>query len=408
MKKIKLNFVRFLAALGPCLPVLFVSLQSSAGGYVGNGGDAVLCRTVETNPFSGYYSLDYLAQYQGENELITVNSLEDSLVRIENQLQKNIPELYESFKLFHSNLFNVADASQIHLWERAPFGLVDLKDEKLLTAIPENCLDSGRLSVVQAAIRVSPLVSGRPLGYYLYKYVPEVVVKLQQTNPLQVSFLIVHEWLWQYSDSVDRNRRVNYWLHSKVFQSNSRAESLKYLEGVGFVVPTLQPPFFSPASCVPDDEEYQHLIKFAENRLGFHNSFVLGYGRFFYRRQLCDSATSTCGKYDYFDSYSPLSHNYFGQSIYFELSDNKINLISRDSGSPAYQHFTCEIDFYQKKILECTEYLNSWGYPNEPTVKFNMTVGLGCFRFNAKYTQPQYGTVFNNHEQVIFVKTVTY
>lgn len=408
MKIKNLNFGRLLIIFGFGMLFLFIPFLALAGGYVGNGGDAVLCRADNSNPFSGYYSLDYLAQYQGADELIKVSSLEDSLVRIEDQLKKNIPELYESFKLFHNNLFNVADASQIHLWERAPFGLLDLKDEKLATLIPDNCLDGGRLSVVQAAIRVSPLISGRPLGYYLYKYVPEVVEKLQQTNPIQASFLIVHEWLWQHSDSVDRNRRVNYWLHSKVFQTNTREQSLKYLEGVGFSVPTMQPPFFSAASCEADGEEYQHLIKFAENRLGFHNPFILGYGRFFYRRQLCDSATSTCGKYDYFDAYSPLASQYYGQSIYFELMDNKMNLISRDSGSPAYQHFSCEIDFYHKKILDCTEYLNSWGYPSLPSVKYKMVVGSGCFRFTAKYTQQQYGTVFDDHEQVIFVKTVSY
>lgn len=387
---------------------IHIKAIAAIGGDVGNGGDAVYCQSSNNNPFSGYYSLDYLVQYQNSDDLVAANSLESSLVRIENLFKKNIPELYESFLLFHKNILNTTDTTQVHLWEKAPFGLVDLKDEKLVNLIPANCLNNGNISIVQAAIRVNSNLSGRPLGFYLYKYVPEVLQNLKMTNPVQASFLIVHEWLWQHSSSVDRNRRVNYWLHSKIFEKSSREDSLKYLAGLGFVVPSQSPPLFSAESCLPDSEEYKHLIDFSEKRFILNSPFELGRGRFFYRKHSCDSTTSTCDKYDYFDSNSVLSRNFFDQSVFVILDKDLIKVSSGVSIQSAQQHFECKIDFLNRKIQSCSQFIAPNGKPYTPAFSFNLSVGSGCLRLSSSRLDKESETTYSESEKVLFVKTVAF
>ena len=73
---------------------IHIKAIAAIGGDVGNGGDAVYCQSSNNNPFSGYYSLDYLVQYQNSDDLVAANSLESSLVRIENLFKKNIRLLF--------------------------------------------------------------------------------------------------------------------------------------------------------------------------------------------------------------------------------------------------------------------------------------------------------------------------
>lgn len=219
--------------------ITLLTLKSYAGGIVGNGGDAAYCRPSTENKFSGYYSLDYLVQYNPDEPVGTAQSIDSSLERVEKVLREKLPELADNFHEFVINVFNTTNPTKKYYWEKTPFGLVDLKDENLVTQLPKNCRVGDQTEIVQAVIRMNSTVVGLPPDKFLFRFVPEVTEQLQSSNPVQLSFLIVHEWLWNFSDNVDRNRRINYWLHSTQVDKWTREELLKNLSAIGFSVPFL-------------------------------------------------------------------------------------------------------------------------------------------------------------------------
>lgn len=193
---------------------------------VGNGGDSIECRKDAGNPFDGTYSLDYILTYRTANDnadIVPAPSWQASLERIKLLFQDKLPELSESFEDFTRNILN-ADPSQSRIWEEAPWGLVDLKDEATISLVPESCKQDGKVRVVQAVIRQKPEATPRPKRTIIYKYVPEVFKKLAAQSPLQLSFLLVHEWLWDVSKNVDRNRRLNRFF-TPISWKSSRATS---------------------------------------------------------------------------------------------------------------------------------------------------------------------------------------
>jgi hypothetical protein len=226
----------------------------NAGQEVGKGGDAVLCRASNGNQFVGHYSLDFLAQFSKDSPIANVKSLEESLNRLEGILSANLPELLQSFRTFRRDLFNERDFSRTHIWDRAPYGLIDLKDEELTVLLPENCRSGDKTSVVQAAIRLPPAVSGLPQNKFNYKFVAQVVDELLKNNPVQLSFLLVHEWLWTFSDKAERNRRINYWLHSQMTEKWNRHDWVRNVHALGFVIPNMQPPVWEYGICELDQK----------------------------------------------------------------------------------------------------------------------------------------------------------
>lgn len=236
-----------------CLVYLLVpngALQ--AGQEVGNGGDAVVCEHSQLNSFSGYYALDFLAKFDATWPVFEAATLDEALNRLEAGIAEKIPELAASFRKFRTGLFNETNFSHTYIWERAAFGLVDLKDERIAVQLPANCRNGDDIRIVQAVIRQSPEFSGLPQYRYRFSYVPEVVTELLRTNATQLSFLLVHEWLWEFSGSVERNRTINYWLHSTRLTSWSRQEWEQNVSAIGLALPGRDQSVWSENACLPD------------------------------------------------------------------------------------------------------------------------------------------------------------
>ena len=121
------------------------------------------------------------------------------------------------------------DQSRRHVWEPTDYQLTEINDEDLPLAIeiPVNCRENGKLQLVQAVIRQNPTFTGSKL--IVYKYMPKIFEKLENEKPLQLSFLLIHEFLWSISDNVDRNRRINWFFHSADFQKLSRLDVIDRL-----------------------------------------------------------------------------------------------------------------------------------------------------------------------------------
>jgi parallel beta-helix repeat protein len=212
--------------------LVFASGTAWAGQDVGNGGDIIVCEKSESNELEGYYSLDYVLTYQSLN-LEEVNSLDASLERIGELLKSKVPELYLSFREFKADVYNPSYAKK-HAWEAAPFGLIEIKDESIAVRLPDNCLKNDKINLIQAVIRLNPNYSGSETQ--IFKYMPSAIEKLNQERPVQTSFLMIHEWLWELSKNVDRNRRINRYLHSTSLTTQTSEEVFRELKGMGLTL----------------------------------------------------------------------------------------------------------------------------------------------------------------------------
>lgn len=204
---------------------------------VGNGGDAVLCEGASDNPdkgeFNGLYSLDYLLSFPGRNdELVSWSSLDEGWRELESLVIRIMPEHRRSFQDFRHWYRNEVNLRAPRLWEAAPFGLVPLEDEGMVSQLPNDCRKHGQSQIVQAVVRQDPEFSGT--SKLIYKFVPAVLDDLEANDPRQLTFLLIHEWLWDLSPNVDQNRRLNRFLHDKATYSMDTAEAREVVEGLGF------------------------------------------------------------------------------------------------------------------------------------------------------------------------------
>jgi hypothetical protein len=221
--RVPLSLALFLASAG--------AFPAHAGQEVGNGGDVLTCRPSADNSLEGLLSLDYVLTFDpGGPRIVPAASVAASLGRIRRNLKAKLPALEDLFVDFVDHLGN-QDLGRRRIWEKAPFGLVELKDEDLASAsrVPSNCREGGLIPIIQAVIRQAP---SEP-GTIIYKYMEETVAELKRDRPLQLSFLLVHEWLWDVSDNVERNRRLVRYFHSEAFDDHSPQQARAYVRGLG-------------------------------------------------------------------------------------------------------------------------------------------------------------------------------
>ncbi len=211
-----------------------------AGTDVGSGGDLVKCVPYSSNDLFGLYSLDYLvfSREQGAQQPKPVSSWQESIFNIRRVFIDKLPELLPIFDEFTNNILN-EDQSRPQIWEPTDYALTEINDEDLPISvrIPVNCRENGQIQLVQAVVRQHPEFTGSPL--IVYKYMPRIFEKVAEERPLQLSFLLLHEFLWSISNSVDRNRRINWFLHSQEIQNLSRVQIIDRLLGMGLDVKTV-------------------------------------------------------------------------------------------------------------------------------------------------------------------------
>ena len=221
------------------LIVFFVvnALEALAGGVVDSGGDTVLC---SSSNHSGevHRSLDFLLTDRPDGyDLQPVASVEESLARISAIIHEKLPELKSSWDDFSSQIFNTEGITRV--WTASSYGLREIGDEDLNSTetVPENCKSNDRIRIVQTVARTD---SDRiPRQKIYYSYVPTVIDELKSTNPMDLSFLLVHEWLWDHSKNVRENRQITRFFHTKQFKSMSRQAIIAKLEALYFYIPNL-------------------------------------------------------------------------------------------------------------------------------------------------------------------------
>lgn len=237
--------------------------SAHAGQDAGSGGDTVECVRSAENSFSGTYALDYLLTYKESNknaDIVSVKTLDESISRLRQNLVEKLPELVESFDEFMKLVRN-EDVALPRFWEEAPFGLVDIKDEEIINLVPMNCRQNGQVKIVQTIIRLNPAKVGTEKYKLIYKYVPHLFQSLYTDNPLQLSFLLVHEWLWDLSHNVEKNRRLNRVFHSKELETLNREQLRIKLTTLGLEIPQkVSSEDFRYDSCPADSNAVRMLM----------------------------------------------------------------------------------------------------------------------------------------------------
>lgn len=186
--------------------ILTFELTLWAGGsVVGNPGGFGLCSD------QNYYSYDYLITHNHKyGAEIEISSSDESLKLILNTLRHYQEPFAEDLNVFINELFSEYGIK--HRWlAQSPLPVVSSVVNRML---PAECKKT------QAILFFQPLDSTSPSRYYVDLNLLSVVTN-QTGGPLQVSYLLIHEWLWNYFPSSQAMELAlfNRFLHSKVFHT---------------------------------------------------------------------------------------------------------------------------------------------------------------------------------------------
>ncbi len=194
--------------------------RGGGGSLVGNGGDTIFCTPSALNDFDGYYTLDFLLEYRTANpNLVEPTSLSDTINRLREIFGRRYPEILPLFFDFMNHV-RKDEVGTSRRWLESSSSLVDIKDENIINQIPLNCsmIKNGERKpmLYQTVIRKGFF---DPIQYF---FSAEILNLQEQKNPLQYSFFMVHEWLWDLTRNVEVIRKLNWLFHSRSLPELSR------------------------------------------------------------------------------------------------------------------------------------------------------------------------------------------
>jgi hypothetical protein len=364
--------------------VAALATPALAGGHsVGNGGDAVICRAAADDAFAGTYALDYLLTYSASADaLVPVESLDASFQRLRAQIAAKLPELLQSFDSFRVNYRNTTDLSRTRVWEEAPFGLIDLEDEAIVASLPANCRDGDTAHIVQAVVREWPELSGAPPSHVTYRFVPSVLDDLQKQAPLQLSFLVIHEWLWDLSTNVTRNRRIDRLLHSEALERSTREQLVAQLTALGLYLPGQAPDGFRDDFCAAERGAGAYWNDRADvngGALAFPGFQLVS------RQRDCDSVN---GCFNWQDATAHVASSVAPDKMLFFNAPGRFVIESLDAANVLKTHAACQFD--DDGAVRCSTFLDRAGKAvrlgphaangSTETLDFAGVLGRGCLK----------------------------
>jgi hypothetical protein len=233
--------IQFFPACSPDHSPDVSQLLNGSGTIVDNGGDKLTCRSGGSNPFQGDYTLDHIVTYDptlGFQDDPQLPDWASHRARVETFLAEKLPAALPSFRSY-ADLLGSSDDAQARIWKASALGLTDLRDEGLIQQLPDHCLrttsDGVRVPAITQMVRRREVTtaSTRKIFYY---YDHAEFEQMKRDLPLQASYLIVHEWLWDFTNSPWVNRTINRLIHSKKAESMSRSDFEQHLKSLGVQV----------------------------------------------------------------------------------------------------------------------------------------------------------------------------
>jgi len=207
-----------------------VSPFARAGTKDGGGGDAILCRNGKL------YSWDFI-QTQTEphgiaQDLYKNSSAKQILGLVEERLQRLNPFLAESLSSFsesreNSHGLKLRDGPY-RTWVKGIHSLRDIPDETT-KRIPRACAGTDdkiliKKRIYQAVIRTEKLLDereNRPIlatgdGVLVtYDYDQRLLARLESNGAIQLSFLLLHEWLRDFTEDEELIAQAVKFLHGE-------------------------------------------------------------------------------------------------------------------------------------------------------------------------------------------------
>ena len=227
-----------------CAPALPNSKESSGlrGGFImDNGGDQISCCSTAGSPFSGDYTLDYVLTWNpvlgtsAYPEFATWEAYRDRMVA---NLQAKLPAAAVSLRNYLAD-FLVDDETRTRVWKPSELDLIDLGDEQIVQELPANCTrasgtGSGQVADLRQLVRRREFRpdDGSPGRVYFY-YDQARMNRMRSERPLQFSYLAIHEWIWEFTDSAWVNRTINNALQTRAVDDMSGDELRSYLRSLG-------------------------------------------------------------------------------------------------------------------------------------------------------------------------------
>ncbi len=238
------------------------SLMNGRGTVIDNGGDKLTCNSDTASEFKGDYTLDYIVTYDPTLGFSDDPDLADwpaHRARIENFLQDKMPSALASFQTYADNLGNSDDAGS-RIWKASAFDLTDLQDEGLIQHLPDHCLRTNPLgkkvpNTTQMVRRREVSTSSTRKVFYYYDHAKFEALKTDL--PLQASYLIVHEWLWDFTNSPWVNRTINRLIHSKRAETMSKDDFTLHLKALGVQIDSTG----RPGPSGPSENELEKMFR---------------------------------------------------------------------------------------------------------------------------------------------------
>lgn len=235
--KASLASTLLLLSAGACRPGLPTLSDLDGGTIIDNGGDLIRCRAAPDADNVGDFTLDYILTYDptiGTSRDPSASDWPELEARLRRVVGEKLPDMLPSLATYLSQL-EASDPAGTRVWHGAPAALADLQDEDILGHIPDNCLAERRGELVpdlrQLVRRRFLHEAGVTKVHYYYD--ADLLTRLRLTLPLQYSYLIVHEWLWDYADSTWANRSVNRLLHDTATEAMTPAEVRQAVRSFG-------------------------------------------------------------------------------------------------------------------------------------------------------------------------------
>jgi hypothetical protein len=239
------------------LKVFFASLfflqaeaaTTTLGNEGAHGGAGVSCSASNYNNFDGFYMLDYVLMRGGEgtgvypypDAFAEMSEYNQILDWIYNNIVSKLPVFANDFSEFRRYIFTDDLNSPIRwypqrrlprIWDQG-LGRRRWQSEEEINfrsrALPTNC--PFRM-IVQTAVKYRS-----DDGDVSFGYVPRLVNLLAASGPLQVSFLVVHEWLRSYTNDAEPIRRANRLFHSTAIVELDQQQLRDLLHEIGIMHP---------------------------------------------------------------------------------------------------------------------------------------------------------------------------
>lgn len=216
------------------------SVVLAKGGIVGNGGGTIVC--VKDEDISGSSRPPHPVTVIDElliDELYAVwtlgpdntayryaHNVEEFATQFEAMLRQKLPSLAESFSEY-ARSFLKEGATSIRPWRptAGPLPALAQIDPAVSRLVPASCREWWVEWVV---------LRTEENGRITYAYVKKTVDDLARRNPHTTGYLMVHEWLWDFTSDERIVRMANALLQSEYAAKMAPPELEEALKKIGF------------------------------------------------------------------------------------------------------------------------------------------------------------------------------